>query len=325
MNLRLGFAAALALSPLLAIGCSDLGSPQAPVGRLSTTVLDFGTITTGDTAERTVTISNSGTAPLSGEAIVGCVPYSLVSGGGAFTVSPGGRHDVVVRFSPGSAGTFACALSLGGGLPAVGLIGQAGTQLPGAECVVTPTTLDFGSVQVSSAAVNRTFSIANPGTAPTSLDVRSDDPDFTVTSGMGPRMLAPGQSLQVTVEFRSSASGRDSALIATGPGCPQVRCRGVGLTVHFSTDILFIFNTRGCNSGCHTRLFNSAASIVNVTTAGYAPAKYIVPFDLSGSVIYGKVTNSGQYGQSMPQGSPLIPLAERNRIRDWILEGALAN
>ena len=30
-------------------------------------------------------------------------------------------------------------------------------------------------------------------------------------------------------------------------------------------------------------------------------------------------------GQLMPEGGPLIPLSERNLIRDWILQGAQDN
>ena len=324
MNLRLGLAFALAFGPLLAIGCSDLGSPLAPAPVVSPTALDFGTVAVGTSNTRTVMISNAGSAPLSGVATVGCSPYSLVSGGGAFSVPPGGRHDVVVRFSPGSAGSYMCVLSLGGELPSVTLDGEASTQLPGSECVVTPTTLDFGSAPVGSAGLGE-FKIKNPGTAPTSLNVVPDCESVILVGGGGPSMLQPGDSLTVTVQFIPRQGGAVVCHIATGPGCPEVTVRGTGTTVSFANHILPIFNARGCNSGCHTRFFNSTASIVNVTTDGYAPARYIVPFNLAGSVIYGKVTDSGQYGQSMPQGSPLIPLAERNRIRDWILEGALNN
>ena len=324
MRLRLGFALALAISAIVAIGCSDLGAPLrlAPEAELSAASLDFGTVAVGGEATRQISVSNSGTADFAGTASVACAGFTLEAGAGAFTVPPGGRHDIVVRFEPGGVGSFACELALGGGLSPVPLSGQASNQLPGSQCVVTPTTLEFGSLP---AGGNRilVLTLKNPGTAPTMLDVASDRATFAILTGGGPSTLAAGDSLVVTVSFTPTAGGPDSCLIATGPGCPQVRARGLATTVSFASQIAPILSLRGCTS-CHG--WTAASQIVNVTSQlGYAPAKIIKPFDLAGSVMYGKVTNSGQYGQSMPQGSPLIPLVERNRIRDWILEGALAN
>jgi hypothetical protein len=218
-------------------------------------------------------------------------------------------------------GSFACDLALGGGLAPVSLEGQAANQLPGSQCVVTPVTLEFGSVTNGASRLLR-FKVENPGTAPTALDVVSDRASFVITAGGGPSQLAPGDSLLVSVTYLPTTSGPDSCLIATGPGCPSVRGRGFGV-VSFRAHILPIFNARFCAS-CH-EWTPSTSLFVNVTSTGYAPAKRVVPFDLQGSVLYGKITNSGQYGQLMPEGGPLIPLSERDLIRDWILQGAQDN
>ncbi len=323
MNLRLGFALFLTIGAIVAVGCSDLGEPLrlAPQAGVSASALDFGTVGVGGSATRSLTVTNAGTADFAGTASVSCAGFSLEAGAGPFTVPPGGEHPVVVRFTPGAVGSFACDLSLGGGLAPVSLGGQASNQLPGAQCVVTPTTLDFGALPVGGNRI-LVFKVKNPGTATTSLDVVSDRNAFSVLAGGGPSTLAPGDSLVVTVAFAPTVGGPDSCLIATGPDCPRVRGRGFATSVSFTTHIAPILTSRGCTS-CHG--WTAANQIVNVTSAGYSPARIIRPFDLSGSVMYGKVTNSGQYGAPMPQGSPLIPLAERNRIRDWILEGALDN
>ena len=325
MRSRLGFALALAISAIVAAGCSDLGEPVAPRAFVSPAALDFGTLAVGGSTTRSVTVTNTGTADFVGTAGVSCAGFTIDAGAGPFTVPPGGEHTVVVRFTPGGHGSFVCELSLGAGLSPVALSGQAVSQFPGALCVVTPLTLDFGWLRVGGAGNGMAFKISNPGTEPTQLDVRSDDSDFTPVTGAGQRTLAPGESLQVIVRFRPSQGGRDSCLVSTGPGCPQVRARGVGTTVSFATDLRPVLDFRGCNSGCHTRNFYTPTDLVNVTSVGYAPAKRIVPFDLAASVLYGKITNSGQYGQSMPQGSPLIPLSERDLFRAWILEGATDN
>lgn len=43
------------------------------------------------------------------------------------------------------------------------------------------------------------------------------------------------------------------------------------------------------------------------------------------SLVYQKITNTQPCGGSMPQNAPLIPLGDRNLIRDWINQGARNN
>jgi hypothetical protein len=139
MNIRLGLAAALVLSPLLAIGCSDLGEPQrfAPQPGVSVTALDFGTVAVGGSATRSVSVFNSGTADFSGTAHVWCDGFKLDEGAGEFTVPPGGEHDVVVRFEPSTVGSFSCELRLGDGSRRCRSMARPSINLPGSQCLVT--------------------------------------------------------------------------------------------------------------------------------------------------------------------------------------------
>jgi hypothetical protein len=79
MNLRLGFALALAIGAIVAVGCSDLGEPLrlAPQPGVSATALDFGTVAVGGSATRSVTVTNAGTADFSGSAGLSCPGYSI--------------------------------------------------------------------------------------------------------------------------------------------------------------------------------------------------------------------------------------------------------
>ena len=75
-------------------GCSDLGAPLRLVPRpeLSVTSLDFGTVVVSGSATRSVVVGNSGNTDLVGFASVSCPGYSIESGGGAFSVPPGGQQ-----------------------------------------------------------------------------------------------------------------------------------------------------------------------------------------------------------------------------------------
>ena len=330
MNARGLFRRWTLVAALALAGCSDLGSPLKLLPRieLSTGSLDFGTLVVGDSATRSVVVRNSGSADLHGSAAVSCAGYSIASGGGAFTVPPAGQHSVVVRYRPSGVGSSPCELSLGNGLPPVTLSGAGALQAPGAVCTTSVRSLDFGTFNFPADTLGQ-FKLFSVGTAPVILNVvAAGCSGFSVVVNGGARTLAPGDSLTVTLRFAPVDSGHFACTIVTGPGCPDVAVTGdvtraPVAAVSFAAQILPIFNARGCN-GCH--LFQQTSDIVNVPAPGYGTAVRIAPSDVAGSVLYGKVAGTRQYGQNMPLGATsLIPLAERTLIKTWILEGAHNN
>ena len=65
---------------------------------------------------------------------------------------------------------------------------------------------------------------------------------------------------------------------------------------------------------------------VAATCVGASPAMRVVAGDSSLSFVYHKIsTPTPTCGVSMPWGQPLLPVAEQNKIRDWIDQGALNN
>jgi len=315
-------------------GCSDMGTPlklQAQA-ELSPTSIDFGTVAVSGSATRSVTVGNSGTADLTGNAtLVACTEYQLVSGGGPFTIGPGQQLKVVLRFKPSTVGPFPCTLDLGPNCGQVTLAGMGALQNPGAHATVTPGTLDFGFLPIGQPPSLRIFQIFSDGTAPLLVDVVPSCATYTVFSGGGPASLATGTSLTVTVGFTPLAGGTAACAIAIGPGIPDVSVTGDGTTVSYSGDLQTIFLNESCLS-CHgyadpnlSGILYLYGSFVNRTSLSYSPALIVKPYDPVNSVLYGKVTNSGQFGPLMPQGGSLIPQAERDKIRTWILEGAHNN
>src|SRR5262249_39818293 len=111
-------------------GCSDLGAPLrlVPRAELSVSTLDFGTVVASGSARRSVVVGNSGNTALLGVASVGCPGYSIDSGGGPFSVPPGGQHTIVVAYRPAAQGPSPCQLTLGGAIPPVTLIGAGALQ-----------------------------------------------------------------------------------------------------------------------------------------------------------------------------------------------------
>jgi hypothetical protein len=333
MNTRLGnglraLLALMALGSGLA-GCSDLGEPikLTPRAEVSATALDFGTVAVSASASRSVVVSNSGTGTLNGFASVRCPVYSIQSGGGSFTVAPGGEHTVVVVYAPTTTGQSPCQLLLGGDIPPVDLNGEGALQAAGSQCVLSDTTLDFGSGAVGGAKQDG-FTITNPGTAPLILNVVPTCGDFTITTGGGPSTLEPGGSLPVGVQFIPSAGGQISCTIAVGPGCPEVRVHGFATSVSFASDIRPIltgFTSANPCGFCHS--WPTTSSIVNVPGSFYPAHVLVKPGDPANSLIYIKIvgTPPSGLGARMPQSFPPLTAVQIDKFRRWILEGALNN
>ncbi len=216
--------------------CSDVDCAGEGGGadcELSITSLDFGTVDVGSSEDLTFTLTNTGCTPLAGTISESCDNYSIVSGGGTYSLDAGEVLTVTVRYSPGSSGTHTCAIETGlTGTPcsAVQCTGE-GAELTTA-CVVSPTTLEFGVVEVGSGA-DLTFTITNSGTATLSGDLTKstagDCGDFTIISGGGPYSLGAGESLTASVRFNPSSCGIKSCTIITGVGaCSNVTCTGEG-------------------------------------------------------------------------------------------------
>lgn len=181
--------------------------------------LDFETLAVGSSADQSVTITNTGSCLLTGTvAFDGSADgFGVVSGGGSYTLGPGGSRTVVVRFSPTADADYAATLLVGDACDPVDL---SGTGSASPICVVTPIDLDFGSVTVGQTAT-RTFTIGNAGPGTLAGEVVADcaGQPFAITSGAGAYALARGQQRSVTVVFAPQQAGAYTCSIGTGDDC----------------------------------------------------------------------------------------------------------
>src|SRR6185503_10841437 len=97
-------------------------SEEAPAGpsiTVQTTPVDFGAVATGMSVERTITVRNTGSAPLSlAGASIDSAQFSLVSLTLPLTIDPGGQQTITARFSPTGNGTQKGRLTLTSNDPA---------------------------------------------------------------------------------------------------------------------------------------------------------------------------------------------------------------
>ena len=185
--------------------------------------MNFGNVNVGQTLDQTVTITNQGSSgTLTGNVGALSFPFSVVSGGGAFSLTPGQSQSVVVRFSPTAIGPFSGTLAI---------THNAGNQsspvnvpLSGIGVHVSPGPINISMVHVcvdfGSGAVgqifDQTLTITNQASSTGTLagNVGVPSPPFSVVSGSGPFSLTPGQSKPVVVRFSPMATGPFSGTLS---------------------------------------------------------------------------------------------------------------
>lgn len=87
-----------------------------PVCEVSPTSIDFGTVAVGTYVDSLFIMTNVGADTLSGSVSESCDHYSIVSGGGGYSLAAGETLTVTVRFEPAALGEHACLIETGSGL-----------------------------------------------------------------------------------------------------------------------------------------------------------------------------------------------------------------
>lgn len=197
---------------------------------------DIGNVVVGQSGTRTFILRNTGTVAGSGVVSITGLQYSIVSGGGAYSLAPGATRDVTVSLTPTSIATRNGTLNATVTNPAtfptttVNLTG-AGVGANAVSWDAQPTG-DFGTLAIGATA-SQIFVLRNNGSNSASGTISSNNPNFVVTSGGGAFTLASGATRNVTVVFTVAGPGPDTAnLTASSPGqVDQVKgLSGAGLS-----------------------------------------------------------------------------------------------
>ena len=111
-----------------------LQSQQGPIISVSPSQRDFGSVRVGQSADATFTVKNIGDSALSGEASVDA-PFSVVLGGGSYSLGPNEEQIVTIRFTPSSEGNVTQQVTFtGGGGATCTVKGRGGSGSSGPSC-----------------------------------------------------------------------------------------------------------------------------------------------------------------------------------------------
>jgi len=217
-----------------------------PVLKADRASLDFGSATTGaPAAPGTVTLTNSGTAPL------GALTAELTgAGASAFTLpdlsscaglAPGSACLAQIGFAPASARTWSATLTITANPGGSAVLLLSGTGVVPGILSITPALVDYGSVVQGGRSAGASFTISSTGTNATgALSVELTGVDalqFDLsTDGCTGQTLAPGATCQVFAGFAPGLAGpRRATLTVTGaPGGTAVAAlTGTGVSGGF--------------------------------------------------------------------------------------------
>ncbi|MEO8186272.1 MAG: choice-of-anchor D domain-containing protein [Burkholderiaceae bacterium] len=220
-------------------GTGTAPTPTAPAATLSPLALDFGMLPLSTpSSARTVSLMNSGSAPLSLTALsltgAQAGDYAKTTNcpvGG--TLGAGSTCVITLTFTPTVAGARVASLTVmsnAAGAPTVDLKGMGVVQTA-AVVQVAPTQVAFGRVRVGKTSDEREVRIRNMGTTPLAISSIATTGDFTKSSECH-ATLAPGKSCEVKVRFKPTATGSrigELTVASNASGSPHaVKLSGFG-------------------------------------------------------------------------------------------------
>ena len=272
-------------SSTVALSGTGNATPQATIS-LSAPSINFGAQLTGAaSAASTISVTNSGQAPLTFSAIAlgGANANIFTLGGNCAVATPlaaGASCNVTVLATPTAAGAFAASLTLASnaanGNATVGLSGTASAAAP--ALTATPSALAFGLRTISSPATSQAVVLANTGNVAVAFNriALTGSSTFTIAASDCGATLAVGASCSVPVRFAPTADGAVTSTLGVTSNAPAVQVaitgsgttQSVGIPVLSETGPIAFADTQvGASAAEHTTtLSNSGSAAVRIST-----------------------------------------------------------
>lgn len=166
--------------------------------------LNFGTVTVGETSQKVLNINNTGTAPLT---VTGLTLPSGFTGTFSGVIAVGGSQAVMLTFTPTQAIAYSGNVTVNADHTSgtnIAAIAGTGTLAATRIITLTPTSLDFGSLEVNKTS-QKTFTIKNTGNAILTISSLTLPNGYTASYNSG--TLAADASVNVTVTFAPTTAG----------------------------------------------------------------------------------------------------------------------
>jgi len=199
-------------------GVSSGPSAQVPNGNLTlgTQTLDFGSVTAGNRKTLTVSVTNSGGASASVNAVsVSGTYYSVTAPTLPVSIQAGQSVAFSIEFAPNASGSFSATVSFttseANSPLTLGLTGT-GTATTGAQLTVAPATIAVGDV-VDGTSGTASGTLTAQGGNVTVTAASTNSSSFAISGLSLPVTITAGQSLSFTVIFSPLSTGAATATL----------------------------------------------------------------------------------------------------------------
>ena len=278
------------------ITLSGTGTAPAPVATLSATNVAFGNETKGTaSAAKTVTLTNSGTAALSGLSIgvAGTGSADFVESNNCGTnLAAGAKCTITLEFKPASTGAYSASVSIKdnatGSPQTIALTGTGIAAVP--VVTLSATSVAFAEQAKGTTSAAKIVTLKNTGTAVLSsiaITLAGSAPaDFTESNNCG-TSLAVNASCVITLAFKPAAAAAYAAAVDikdNASGSPQtIALSGTGYTpapkaTLSATSEAFGEEAVGVASAAKTvtltNIGTAALSSISISLAGANPADF---------------------------------------------------
>ena len=175
----------------------------------------FGSVQVGSSASQYQSVTNSGGSNVNiSQANVSGSGFSISGLSLPITLTPGQSYTFSTVFAPTSSGTASGSIIMVSDASNSNLsIALSGTATASGQLLLSPATLDFGSITVGQNK-SLTATLSASGSSVTVSSASTSNPEFSLSGVSFPLALAAGQSTPVSVTFTPQSSGTASGSIS---------------------------------------------------------------------------------------------------------------
>jgi hypothetical protein len=260
-------------------------TPPAPVMTLSPVSLTFTmqAVATASAAQ-TITVTNSGNAPLTVTQIVATGDFYETDNCIGAVVAVGTSCAVQAGFLPAAVGTRAGGLAIygnvAGGQATAALVGSGA---PAAAIVLNPIAVTYSRTNVGAVSAAQNITLSNTGGFAVTLQAPAVVGDFVLTANTCGAMLGSNSGCTVSVAFKPTASGTrtGSFSIVDSVGTQTASLTGVGAlpATDALTPLSLTFATQQMNTASATQqvtLTNSGDAALTLIAAQISSGDFTV-------------------------------------------------
>ena len=266
--------------------------------------LSFGPVPVGTRATRSVVLKNDSSG---NRTLRGFIPQSGFSVSGPevpLTVLPGQSVTLSITFAPQVAGVEGGSVFIAG--PNVD-IPVTGTGTVIGQLTVSPTTLNFGGVDVGS-TTKQVFTMTATGGSVAISSAASSNSQFTIPGTSFPMTIGAGQSVNFDVVFSPTKSGTSSGkltLASDASSTPSSEVlTGIGVLPQYSVSLSWNSTTSSV-SGYNVYRGTAAGNYSRINTTLNPSTTYTDGTVVSGATYYYAATAVNSQGEESGYSAPL--------------------